>query len=225
MLGSQSNLATIMGCSESYIGKLDRKGDPRIIKRAGQIDLDASAEALVKSGFGKRSGKAKAPKGQQQGGSGAYSIDEERLELEKEKIREQIRKLKLETDVKEGQYLDKDEAEHYIFDRFRNFRDAMLAIPGRIAPRCVDQDQHAVERTIYDEVHRALTDLANGVQSDFPGLEKTFQEYDFHKKFTMRLIQQMLTDLENGDISDEDRELLGFIDPKSIVREIRHGQE
>ena len=62
-IGTQAQLAKELGCKPPHINRLVKAKDYRIIMIGKKIDLDKTIDNLLKSGFGKKTGKStkKAP--------------------------------------------------------------------------------------------------------------------------------------------------------------------
>lgn len=71
-------------------------------------------------------------------------------------------KAKIEYKRLKGEYISVQEVERQAFDTARAVRDAMLAIPPRIAPILASEtDQFKIQRVLLEEINQALTGLSN----------------------------------------------------------------
>ena len=67
-----------------------------------------------------------------------------------------LNKIKLETKIQEGKYIDAEKANKQFYDTGRQIRDNLLVIPGRIADKCFNQTKHEIEQIIEREIKTAL---------------------------------------------------------------------
>jgi hypothetical protein len=181
-LGGQRSLARELDCSASFINGLFKKNDPRIVKVGSKIDLDKSIEKFANSNFGKKQKvareaaqrvKKRKTKSKIKNIDNAVALpktgetipelseESTRDELEKVKIFEQTRKLKLESDIKEGMLLDRQETKDELFKIFRITRDAIQSIPARVSGRLVGLEQFDIEMILKAEIDSALNNLVN----------------------------------------------------------------
>jgi phage terminase Nu1 subunit (DNA packaging protein) len=84
-------------------------------------------------------------------------------ELDKIKLYEQARKLRLENDIKEKKLIDAGEAKNLFFETARNIRNALEAIPPRITPVIVGMGAHDMEQELKKEVNRVLMSLSEEI--------------------------------------------------------------
>ena len=162
-LGSQRQLARELDIQPSYINKLYKADDYRIIKVGKKIDLDKTIDRLVKSGFGQKSGELKKrerkPIKENREGSQETESNDTISELIAEEKKERIKKLKINNEMAENKLVYIDELESVWFETGRRLRDSLLTIPARIAMKLVGKSAHEIEMELTEEIKFSLTNL------------------------------------------------------------------
>jgi hypothetical protein len=173
-LGTQKQLADMIGVNEKYVSRLIAKNDPRIIlvrngKKRPKVNLTLSAKNYNDSP-GPRKDKQKVTPPHLRNlnaleiAEEAQKAAEERNALEKKKLKEQHRKLKLENDIKEEKLVDAAQTKTVVFELARKTRDAMLQVPGRTASLCMNKSAHEIEIMLTEEIKKALFDLTKDLK-------------------------------------------------------------
>jgi phage terminase Nu1 subunit (DNA packaging protein) len=178
---SQRALARELGLQHSYINKLCKKKDHRIVMIGNNIDRDATIDRFFQYGYGEVSEKRKKQKKikealnvQPKQKIESDNIQNEisanelpeldvksgRMNLERIKIYEQVRKLRIENEVKEGNLVNKKEMENIFFEIARQARDMLEAIPENVSPLLVSQDQHSIEQVLTAHLKKVLESLS-----------------------------------------------------------------
>ena len=199
---TKTEFSEAMGFSRSYTSKLLRQ--KKITADAnGLIDLETSAAAIGKFDL-INTDNGDDPEGM-------FQPTANKRELERQKLFEQGRKLKIENDEKAGRLVNKGLVADQSFNVFRNFRDKLQAIPARLSPRLVGKKKHTIERALIDEIHKALTELTTELQeTTVPDIEDRIQFRKFHKKILERTITQMFTDYDAGKLTEEEIHLMAL---------------
>jgi len=150
-----------LGVDPVYITNLDKKGRLVWATVQGQrlIDLVATAE---RAGL-QIKGINYQINGQKNKSGGLKPIGGSREDLEKKKIREQHRKLKIENDKREGKLIDAEGARDKVFELARSTRDAVMIVPGRIASKCVGKTAFEIDKLMSEELSNALGSLLKGL--------------------------------------------------------------
>lgn len=77
----------------------------------------------------------------------------EKSKLEAEKVREQVRKLKIENDIREGLYLPRSEVEAWLMDRVQQLRDRLTAkLKNELPPKLVGRNAGEIAAKMEREI-------------------------------------------------------------------------
>lgn len=188
-----SKYAERVGVSRAYLYKLEKKGKIDFVLKGKKKSIDSDqADPIVKykpahrattktyqKNGGKRKGKTEpteAPKNESEIKELTEDLDTE--ELEKIKLFEQAKKLRIENAIKEGNYYEKDDISEKAFDLFRELRDRMQAIKDRVALKCRASDSdHEARKILGNEIHTILSSIV-----------KNYDDEDQAKKKLLRLL-------------------------------------
>lgn len=84
-------------------------------------------------------------------------------DLDKIKLYEQARKLRLDNDAKEKILINGDEARNTFFEVARNIRNAVEAVAPRITPIIVGMNAHDMEQELKKEMNKVLMNLSEEI--------------------------------------------------------------
>lgn len=85
-------------------------------------------------------------------------------QLEKQRLEEQVRKLKLDNNERERLNVNREKSNKFFFDAARVVRDALLITPARVAMLCVGKTQHEIEQILTKDFHRILDMLEKDIK-------------------------------------------------------------
>jgi hypothetical protein len=189
--GTQAELVKELGCSRTAISKLVQAKDYRIIYLNGgkRIDIKKSYDALVDSGFGKRSkpikkktksapGKAGIPTHKEHqediDRGGALTLEDSRERIEKHKAFHQSEKERINNEIKMEKMIDVVEVGDRSFNLWRQVRESIQSIKDRCAIKIrAAESDHEAEQILNDETHRILSSIvANYDNLDDEALKK-----------------------------------------------------
>lgn len=143
------------------------KGAPCDVQADGSrlFDVDELREWMTTTGSVKANGSNRA--GAFAGGGGTA------LELQMELKREQIRELQLANDTREGKLIDAEEAERAWSAQLMVVRNAMDAMPSRLASKLSAALQLPVEKaeTIIEAVRAEVVHVCRGLSGQDNGVE------------------------------------------------------
>jgi hypothetical protein len=196
-LGSQRELARKLKCKHSYINRLYKKNDYRIVKVGNQIDIKKSIDQFIDSGFGIISEKTKLSEQEKEEKKNKTSYQEkiitterpepsdtaptkrptqeinteipkldigaDRNDLERIKVYEQTRKLRIENEIKKGKLIDKKETEDLFFEIARKIRDSLEMIAGNISSLLVGKNKHDIEQILTEHHKKVLQHLTEKI--------------------------------------------------------------
>ena len=190
-----SEYAERVGVSRAYLYKLEKKGKIDFVLKDKKKSIDSDqADPIVKykpahrattktyqKNGGKRKGKVEPPKDETLEDESDLPELSENLttdQLEKIKLFEQAKKLRIDNEIKEGDYYKKDEISEKSFDLFRELRDRMQAIKDRVALKCRASDSdHEARKILGNEIHNILSSIV-----------KNYDDEDQAKKKLLRLL-------------------------------------
>ena len=153
-----------LGVSAVYISNLDKKGRLvwATIRGVDVIDLIATAErsGLIIEGINRN-----VPANNNSKTKSAMKplVGKTRETLERDKIKEQHRKLKLDNDTREGRLIEVGVVKDKVFELARSTRDAVMVVPSRISSKCVGMTAFDIEALMMDELSKALEKLLKGL--------------------------------------------------------------
>lgn|SRR5574340_74403 len=141
---TRAELAYALDLSETRVAQLVQSGALPASQGRGRYNLPASMRAYLKTVRNKQT-----------------RLTEERARLTKVRADREEFLLK----VKTKEYLAREPLSKWLFEVVRTCRDTMLSIPDRLAGiLAAEGDQFKVHAALSQEIHRALTDFANGTQ-------------------------------------------------------------
>lgn len=165
-----ADYAQRVGCSRTYIYKLEKQG--RIKFHPGKKKVDAiEADPILKfREAGRETSKVRQKNGGKRSKETPSSDELPELsekstydELDRIKLYEQARKLRLDNDKKEGTTTDKLEAKNIFFQAARDIRAACEALPARATSIIIGMNLHDTEQALKKEVNRILMNLSEDI--------------------------------------------------------------
>ncbi len=171
-----TNLYTIpdyaerVDCTRAYIYKLIKQGRLTPILEGKKKLIDpAEADPILKfREAGRETSKVSQKNGQkrtQETPSSnselpSLSDDSSYDDLDRIKLYEQARKLRLENDLKEGILTNKAEIKDKLYKATRIIREALEALPARATPIVIGLSAHETEQALKKEVNKVLMNLS-----------------------------------------------------------------
>ena len=179
-----SEYAERVGVSRAYLYKLEKKGKIDFVLKGKKKSIDSDqADPIVKykpahrattktyqKNGGKRKRKVEPPKDETLEDESELKELTENLstdELEKIKLFEQAKKLRIDNEIKEGNYYEKDKISEKSFDLFRELRDRMQAIKDRVALKCRSAEtDHEARKILGNEIHTILSSIVKNYDDE-----------------------------------------------------------
>ena len=178
--GKQSDIVKEFGVSRNAISLLVKAKDYRIIKTpGGKIDIDATVEALRKSGFGKRSELIKRKKGnspekpdsstpttkpatKEEIDTDPLTLESPRDKIERHKAFHQSEKVRIENEEKQKKLIEINTLTDRVFSFVRQFSEHQQNQKDRIGSKIeAAESRHEIERIIEDDNHQGLSAIAS----------------------------------------------------------------
>lgn len=174
--------------SRTYIYKLEKEGRIDFMVKGGkkyvesdQVDpivkfepAHRTTNSTYQENGSKRPQKGLGPEAASKPiGKIKFSENSERIELERAKLYEASRKLKIANDLSDSKYYKKTEINEKSFDLFRQLRDGMQSLKDRVALKCRAADSdHEARKILNDEVHNILNSIVDGYNLDDEAVKK-----------------------------------------------------
>jgi len=202
--GKQSDIVKEFGVSRNAISLLVKAKDYRIrYTPGGKIDVDATVEALRKSGFGKRSDLMKRKKKALKNTTaqaiaptpeeyqedvekgGPLTLDDSRERIDKHKAFHQSEKFRIDNEEKTNKLIPINEVSESSFNLWRPFRDELQTLSDRASMKVRSaESDHEAEQILKAEAHRILSSVIAGY--------KETEDDGLKKKLLQRLISRIV---------------------------------